>query len=100
MKTCLTLFTIFFSLAAWGQEQQPNCGNDYNCYYRELAQEKEQKEQQEDAAQDAYRSDQIELQERQLEEVQEQNQMIDKQLELQEEENQALMPEESVTEPL
>ncbi len=95
MKACLILFTLFFSLATWS-----DCGNDYNCYYREMARDQERQKQQELEAQEAYRNEQIQLEQRQLEEVQEQNELLDKQLELQEEENQAVLPEESVTEPL
>lgn len=89
MKSLLLISTFILSVSAWGEvkPKYPQCGYDYNCYYEEEAKaEKREKE-----SQNEYRSEQLQMQERQLEESEEQNELLDQQLELQQEESDALI---------
>ena len=87
MKRLFILLTFILSLSALAEvkPKYPQCGYDYNCFYEEEA----KAEQREKGSQNEYRSEQLQMQERQLEEVEEQNGILDQQLELQQEEAEA-----------
>lgn len=87
MKRLLILLTFILSLPALAEvkAKYPQCGYDYNCFYGEEA----KAGQREKESQNEYRNEQLQMQERQLEEVEEQNDILDQQLELQQEESDA-----------
>lgn len=88
-----TILTLTISAAIPAQEQV-NCGNDYNCYYEQKAQQEQLEKNLERQEENTYRERQLELQEDQLQEVQENRLFMEQQQQAQDADRYEKMPEE------
>jgi hypothetical protein len=93
MKSLIILVTLILSIPLLAQKPKyPECGGDYNCFYEKEA----QAEKMEKAEENEYRNERMQVEERQLEEVEGQSEILDQQLELQQEESEAATQEEPI----
>lgn len=68
-----------------------HCGSDYNCFYEEESKRLDREKELENE----YRGKELQMQKRQLEQVEEQNEILDEQLEFQQEESEKIIHDQS-----
>lgn len=96
MKKVNILFTVLLMTLSTGipAQEQVNCGNDYNCYYKQKAQQEQLEKDIERQEEDSYRERQLELQEDQLQQVQDNRLFMEQQMQTQDADKYEKMPED------